>query len=175
MFANPSFGTMVSERGSATTWSEDAYEFRLTPWSNDPVVDANTEAFYIRDEESGRYWSPTLSPARSLQADAGPYVTRHGFGYSAFVHVEDGPASDLSMFVAIDAPVKFVVLTVRNASGRTRRLSVTGYLEWVLGDEPRKTVMHVNTEVDAASGALFARNPFNTDFPGRDVFPRRWR
>ena len=38
------------------------------------------------------------------------------------------------MYVAIDAPVKFSVLKVRNASGRPRRLSATGYVEWVLGD-----------------------------------------
>jgi len=46
--ANPGFGTLVSESGSASTWSENAHEFRLTPWSNDPVSDPNTEAFYIR-------------------------------------------------------------------------------------------------------------------------------
>ena len=75
ILANPEFGTLVSESGSATTWSENAHEFRLTPWSNDPVGDCNTESFYIRDDASGRVWSPTLLPTRSTQ----PYVTRHGF------------------------------------------------------------------------------------------------
>ena len=139
VLANPSFGTLVSESGSATTWSENAHEFRLTPWSNDPVGDANTEAYYIRDEESGRFWSPTLLPS----GGAAPYVTRHGFGYSVFEHSEDGIDSELIVYVAIDAPVKFAVLKLRNASGRARRLSVTGYLEWVLGDERTKTRMHV--------------------------------
>ena len=55
VIANPEFGTLVSESGSATTWSENAHEFRLTPWSNDPVSDPNTEAFYIRDESTGRF------------------------------------------------------------------------------------------------------------------------
>ena len=63
VLANPSFGTLVSESGSANTWSENAQAFRLTPWSNDPVGDANTEAYYLRDEESGRFWSPTLLPS----------------------------------------------------------------------------------------------------------------
>ena len=49
VIANLEFGTLVSESGSATTWSENAHEFRLTPWSNDPVGDANTEAIYIRE------------------------------------------------------------------------------------------------------------------------------
>ncbi len=166
VIANPDFGTLVSESGSAATWSENAHEFRLTPWSNDPVSDPNTEAFYIRDEASGRFWSPTLLPSPGASA----YVTRHGFGYSVFEHIEDEIESELSIHVAIDAPVKFSVLTLRNRSQQGRRLSVTGYLDWVLGDEREKTLMHVVTELDTTTGALFARNAYNTDFAGRTAF-----
>jgi cyclic beta-1,2-glucan synthetase len=166
VLANPDFGTLVSESGSATTWSENAHEFRLTPWSNDPVADANTEAFYIRDDANGRFWSSTLLPTRS----PGPYVTRHGFGYSIFEHAEDSIESQLCMYVAIDSPVKFSVLKLRNRSDRSRRLSVTGYLDWVLGDERTKALMQVVTELDPQTGALFARNSYNTDFPGRTAF-----
>ena len=166
VLANPSFGTLVSESGSAATWSENAQQFRLTPWSNDPVGDPNTEGFYIRDETDGIFWSPTLLPADG----ALPYVTRHGFGYSVFDHSENSIESELTVFVAIDAPVKFCLLKLRNASGRARRLSVTGYVEWVLGDEGPKTRMQVNTRVDADSGALFASNPYNTEFAGRTAW-----
>ncbi len=150
----------------AYTWSENAHEFRLTPWHNDPVSDASGEAFYVRDEESGHVWSPSALPRRG----AGAYVTRHGFGYSVFEHTEDGIATELTVFVALDAPVKFSVLKVRNASGRARRLSITGYVEWVLGDLRPKTTMHVITEVDLKSGALLARNAYNTEFPDRVAF-----
>ena len=166
VLANPQFGTLVSESGSASTWSENAQAFRLTPWANDPVADPNTEAFYLRDEDSGHFWSPTLLPS----AGAGPYVTRHGFGYSVFEHDEDGIGSALTMFVAIDAPIKFVVLRLCNRSGRARRLSTTGYVEWVLGDERAKTAMHVGTTRAADGEALFAHNPTNTDFAGRTAF-----
>ncbi len=167
VLANPSFGTLVSESGSASSWSENAHEFRLTPWSNDPVSDANTEALYIRDDASGRFWSPTLLPTAS---GAAPYTTRHGFGYSVFTHVEQCIASELCIYVAIDAPVKFSVLKLHNQSTQKRHLSVTGYIEWVLGDERVKTLMHVVTERDNPSGALFARNGYNTDFSGRTAF-----
>jgi cyclic beta-1,2-glucan synthetase len=166
VIANPEFGTLVSESGSATTWSENAQEFRLTPWSNDPVSDANTEAFYIRDEASGRYWSPTLLPTRS----AAPYGVRHGFGYSTFAHAEAGIESELRIYVAIDAPVKFSALTLRNRSAEARRLSVTGFLDWVLGDERARTQMQVVTELDEETGAILARNSYNTDFEGRTAF-----
>ena len=166
VLANPSFGSVVSESGSAYTWSENAHEFRLTPWHNDPVGDASGEAIYVRDEESGQFWSPAALPSRGT----GAYVTRHGFGYSVFEHTEDGIVTELWVYVAIDAAVKFSVLKVRNRSGRPRRLSATGYVEWVLGDLRPKTTMHVITEVEAKSGALLARNSYNTEFPDRVAF-----
>ena len=86
VIANPWFGTVVCESGGAYTWCENAQSFRLTPWNNDPVSDASGEAFYIRDEESGRFWSPTPLPARGPM----PYITRHGFGYSIFEYTEAG-------------------------------------------------------------------------------------
>jgi len=165
VLANPDFGTLISEGGSAASWSENAQTFRLTPWNNDPVSDTNTEAYYLRDEDSGHYWSATALPARG----SGAYVTRHGFGYSSFEHDEDGIESELCVFVATDASVKYARMTLRNRSGRARRLSVTGYLEWVLGDEREKTQMQVVTKRDAG-GAIFASNAYNTDFGGRCAF-----
>ena len=144
VLANPRFGTVISESGSANTWAENAHEFRLTPWNNDPVSDSSGEAFYLRDEESGHFWSPTPLPSRG----ATPYVSRHGFGYSVFEHTEGGIRSELWVYVALDAPVKFAVLKVRNESDRSRRLSATGYVEWVLGDLRPNTSMHVTTEID---------------------------
>jgi cyclic beta-1,2-glucan synthetase len=57
VIANPNFGTVISESGSAYSWTENAHELRLTSWSNDPVSDTSGEAFYIRDEDSGHFWS----------------------------------------------------------------------------------------------------------------------
>ncbi len=166
VLANPWFGTLVSESGGGYTWLENSHEFRLTPWTNDPVSDTPGEALYIRDEQTGEYWSPTPLPARG----ATPYVIRHGFGYTVFEHIEHGIVSELWVYVAMDAPVKFTVLRLRNVSGRPRRVSVTGYWEWVLGDLRPKNLLHVQTEVDLKTGALLARNYYNTDFPERTVF-----
>ncbi len=166
VMANRSFGALVSESGCGYTWSENAHEFRLTPWYNDPVSDSSGEAFYLRDEERGHFWSPMPLPARGTT----PYVTRHGFGYSVFEHTERGVSSEVWMYVAMDEPVKFTVLKVRNHSGRHRRLSATGYVEWVLGDVRPKTAMHVTTRVDPQSGALFAHNPYSAEFGDRVAF-----
>jgi cyclic beta-1,2-glucan synthetase len=166
VLANPNFGSVVSESGQAYTWSENAHEFRLTPWDNDPVSDRSGEAFYIRDEQTGRFWSPTALPVRA----SGEYVSRHGFGYSVFEHTDEGIFSELCTFVALDVAIKYSVIKLRNDSTVPRRLSATGYVEWVLGDLRAKSSMHVTTEIDPISGALFARNAYNTEFTGRVGF-----
>jgi len=166
VIANPYFGCVISENGPVYTWSENAHEYRLSPWHNDPVTDASGEAFYIRDEESGRFWSPTPLP----RCGVGEYTCRHGFGYSVFEHSEDGIATELTMFVAPAAAIKFSVLRIRNTSGRTRRLCATGYIEWVLGDLRPKTTMHVVTEIDPGSGAVLARNAYHPEFADNVAF-----
>ncbi|MBI5843168.1 MAG: cyclic beta 1-2 glucan synthetase [Deltaproteobacteria bacterium] len=166
VLANPMFGSVISESGLACTFGENAHEFRLTPWSNDSVGDSRGEAFYLRDEERGHFWSPAPLPSMG----ATPYVTRHGFGYSVFEHTERGIRSEMWVYVAMDAAIKFTVLKVRNESDRPRRISATGYAEWVLGDLRSKSSMHVVTEIDPASGAIFARNPYNTEFRDLTAF-----
>jgi cellobiose phosphorylase len=166
VIANANFGTVVTESGSVYTWAENSHEFRITPWYNDAVSDTSGEALYLRDEESGRFWSPTPLPARGAM----PYVARHGFGYSIFEYEEDGIASALTIYVATDASVKFVHLKVVNRSGRTRRLSFTGFWELLLGELRHKTLMHIVTELDPKTGALFARNAYSQDFADRVVF-----
>lgn len=166
VLANENFGSIVSESGQSYSWFENAHEFRITPWNNDPVSDLKGEAFYLRDEESGRFWSPTPLPTRGKTL----YNTTHGFGYSTFHHSEDGIESTITMYTDIKAPVKFIVLKIRSNSSRTRRISATGYVEWVLGDVRSKSLMHIITEKDVRSGAILARNPYNTEFENRVCF-----
>jgi cyclic beta-1,2-glucan synthetase len=174
VIASPHIGTVVSESGSMYTWAENAHESRLTTFHNDPVSDSTGEALYIRDEETGAFWSPTPLPAPGRSG----YVCRHGFGYTVFEHLETGISSEMSTYVAMDAPVKFVSVKVRNQSGRPRRLSLTGYWELVLGEWRHANLMHVVTEKDAHSGAVIARNTYARQRPDRVVFaqasePRR--
>jgi cellobiose phosphorylase len=170
VIANPRFGTVVSEAGSAYTWCENAHELRLTPWHNDPVSDTGGEAIFLRDEDNGQIWSPTSRLAsgdpRDLRNDgaAPPHRIRHGFGYSVFEHDEAAVHSELTVFVALDDAVKFSRLVLRNDSPRRRRLSATGYVEWVLGDLREKNAPHVHTEIASDNGALYARNRYSNDF-----------
>ncbi|MEJ1095566.1 MULTISPECIES: glucoamylase family protein [unclassified Pseudoxanthomonas] len=166
VMSNAQLGTVVSESAAGYTWFENAHEFRLSPWHNDPVADACGEAFYLRDEDSGRVWSPQPLPCRG----EGSYRTRHGFGYSVYEHEQDGIASELWVYVALQDPVKFSVLKLRNLSGRSRRISATGYVEWILGDLRAKSQMHIVSEQDGPGGALLARNPYSAEFSGCTAF-----
>jgi len=166
IIANPIIGTVVSESGSAYTWAVNAHEYRITPWHNDPVTDTSGEAFYLRDEESGLFWSPTPFPAKG---DAN-YITTHGFGYTSFEHIENGISSNMNVFVDKEAPIKFVVLTIKNKTDRPRKLSTTGYLEIILGDLRSKTNMHILSEYDVQNDALLFRNRYNDAFANRVAF-----
>ena len=160
VIANPQFGTVISESGQSYTWFQNAHEQRLTPWHNDPVTDLGGEHFYIRDEETGRFWSPAPLPSRGRT----PYVTRHGFGYSVFEHLEDGIYTEMWVYTDVDKPIKYTTIKIQNQSGRQRHLSATGYVELVLGDLRHKTKMHIITEVDLNSDALVASNAYSTEF-----------
>ncbi|ACZ77398.1 glycosyltransferase 36 [Dickeya parazeae Ech586] len=168
VLANAQFGTVISEAGQAYTWYENAHEYRLTPWENDPVSDNAGEAFYLRDEESGAVWSPTPLPVRG----SGHYLTRHGFGYSVFTHRETGIDSELTVLVAEHAPVKFAILTLSNNSGRTRRISATGYVEWTLGESRTHSAMHVVTSPAAVTNGcgVLAHNFYRSNGSERTAF-----
>ncbi|OON59978.1 hypothetical protein B0920_22155 [Massilia sp. KIM] len=159
LLANPEFGSVVSERGHASSWSGH-HGARVTAGGEDELAPRSGEAFYLRDEDSGVFWSPTPWPA----ASGAPYLTRHGFGYSVFEHLAHGIRSELRCFVAQDAPLKYSVLRLRNDSSAPRRLSVTGYAEWLLDDPQAPPGLQVVTGIDLASGALFARNAFGAGF-----------
>ena len=130
VIANPTFGFQTGTEGGGYTWSINSRENQITPWSNDPVSDRPGEAFYVRDDDTGDFWTPTALPIRDA---AGTYVARHGRGYSRFEHVANEIASDLLQYVPIDDSVKISRLVLTNRSSRPRRLSVFAYAEWVLG------------------------------------------
>ncbi len=166
VLANASLGCLVSESGSGYTWAINARENQLTPWSNDPVSDPPGEALYLRDEETGEIWSPTPLPIRG----DGFYVVRHGQGYSRFEYEVRGIATDLTVLVAREDPVKISRLWVENRSATTRTLTVTAYAEWVLGPQRAKGAPFVVLELDSETGALFARNAWNEEHAGRVAF-----
>jgi cyclic beta-1,2-glucan synthetase len=170
VIANPTFGALVSETGSGFTWYGNSQRNRLTQWSNDPVMDPASEAVYIRDEETGVYWTPTPSPIREETA----YRARHGAGYTVFEHNSHGIEQELMVFVPVDEkggePIKLERLQLRNDSSRHRKLSVTYYVEWALGENRETSQTHVVTHWDDEVQALIARNRYHPEYGDRIAF-----
>lgn len=167
VIANPEFGFQVSESGAGYTWAANSRENQLTPWSNDPVSDPPGEAFYIYDRDLRALWSPTAAPIRLADA---VYTAHHGQGYSRFEVSAYDIFSELKQFVLTDRPVKVSRIVLENRSKSTRRLSISGYVEWVLGFSRAAMAPTTITEFDKEAQAVFAFNPRNPEHGKKIAF-----
>ena len=144
-------------------------ENRLTPFANDPVSDPTGEALFVRDDETGEFWSPTPGPdARASAADR--CVVRHTAGVTRFARATHGIGHELDVFVDADDPVKFSLLTLTNhgpriADAEPLRLQRVGARTAARGDH-----LHVVTDVDQPSGAVFATQRLQPGIRGRVAF-----
>jgi cyclic beta-1,2-glucan synthetase len=166
VIANPDLGFLVSESGLGCTWSGNSGENRLTPWHNDPLTDPPAEIVYLRDEQTGEFWSATPQPIR----EAEPYLVRHGAGYSIFEHESHGLRQRLKVFAAVDEPVKIIQVKLDNAGRENRQIVITYYAEWVLGATRPENACFILPEFSPTYHALLARNPYNLDFSQRVAF-----
>ena len=166
VIANPDGGCVVSERGAECVWAGNAYFFRLTPWHNDPVSDMPGDVLYLRDDETGEFWSATPAPA----ADTEPYDVTHAPGRSTFVHHHGEIVSTLVVGMPPREAVKLSQLTLENRSDRPRRLSLTAYAEWTLGVQRAASAPHIRTEYVDDAAAILAFNRFEPAFADQVAF-----
>ena len=167
VIANSQFGFHVSESGAGSTWSKNSRENQLTPWSNDPVSDPSGECFYLYDHDTLELWSPTLSPIRVKNAE---YLTRHGQGYSQFETRHNGIHSTLIQFVHTTESVKISKLVLKNELNYKRHLTITSYIEWVLGFSRSVSSNYLITSYDKTNDSLLCYNPWSQEFGTRIAF-----
>jgi cyclic beta-1,2-glucan synthetase len=168
VLANPSFGSLVTASGAAMTWSANSRENRLTPFANDAVCDPLSEAFVVRDDETGALVGAT--PGARPREKSGRWHVTHEPGLSRFHRTSSGIVRTLDTFVAREDPAKIALLTLENRSGRRRRLAVFAVVEWALGPPRPAAPRHVVSALAPDSRTLLARNPENAAFAGRVGF-----
>ena len=159
VLANPRFGCLTTESGGGYSWFLNSGEYRLTPWSNDPVTDQAGEALYLRDEQSALIWSPLPLPGQQ-----GNYRIHHGAGYTRYVHHSHQLEQETRVFVPPGDSVKIIQLRIRNRADRHRRMTATYYAEWVLGSQRSITQSHIMSRHDTRPRGIFANCAWNPDF-----------
>jgi cyclic beta-1,2-glucan synthetase len=101
---------------------------------------------------------------------SGQFVVHHSAGVTRFSRVTRGIRHELDVFVDVDDPVKFSLLTLTNDGGVVRTLSLFAYNDWRLGPPRDSQPGHVVTTYDAESGTILARNPYSDEFAQRVAF-----
>ncbi len=155
VIANERFGLITSEKGSLSTFAGNSRLYRITPWSNDPLIDPHDEAFYIRDAASGESWSLLPGPAPAAQR----YEVAHGFGYTRWRHEHAGLDQTVVVFVPGSDPLRVADIRIHNRGAAPRRLCLYAYNRWVLGATPAEVLGQLRIEIDPARRAVLARNP----------------
>ncbi|HBM79742.1 MAG TPA: glycosyl transferase family 36, partial [Clostridiaceae bacterium] len=151
------YSIIVSQTGSGYSWRGNAGQNRITRSFQDLIKDNWGKYIYIRDTETGKYWSAAWMP---VQADYEFYRVRHGIGYSIFEHKVDGIYTSTKVFVAPDDPMEYIEVKIKNESKRERKLDITTYFELALGiapDEHREYHrLFIDTGFDEKNNALTA-------------------
>jgi len=166
VIANPKLGFIVSESGAGYTWSENSRLNRLTPWQNDPVCDPHSEALYIRDEQTGVFWSPTPGPV----PQECEYEVRHGFGYTQFSHTSHQLKQEVVQFVPCEDAVKVTCVRLQNLSNQTRELSLFSYHQWELGDGSSQSSKQTKISISNDQKIVFATTDQRGEFSTRTAY-----
>lgn len=165
IISNENFGTMVTESGLGYTWNINSQSNKLTPWSNDFVSDIQGEILYLRDTDSETVFTATPLPNKSSD-----FKVTHSQGYTEYVGESSDVKHSLKVFVDKEDPVKIMKLTLKNNSRYSKTMTVTYYVEFVLGEHRCLDQENLKVEFDPMKRSITAQNPFNTGFTNQTAF-----
>ncbi|MFB5192133.1 GH36-type glycosyl hydrolase domain-containing protein [Alicyclobacillus fastidiosus] len=160
VLANPQFGCLLTELGTGYSWWRNSRECKLTPWTNDPVLDRPGECLYLRDLDAGDIWSAAPEPAGGDRS----FRVTHGRGYSRIEQTSGEVVHEMEMVVPREDPLKLIRLRLHNRSDEAKRIAVTYYAEWVLGVTREAQAPYIVTEWDDELSTLLARNHYQETF-----------
>jgi len=120
------YGVFNHTAGGYVLYQSPEYH-RITRFRPNGVMDGPGHYIYIRDDETGDYWTVSWQPVGKPKEH---YSCRHGLSYIKYNCNYSDIAAEQKLFVAMDDPVEIIDVKLRNDSGRPRKLSVFSYLEF---------------------------------------------
>ena len=130
VISNGDYGLVISQTGGGFSWQTHSEFNRINRWHQDLIQDNWGKYIYIRNNKTGKFWSPTFLPAK-VKLDK--YKCKHGIGYTAFESEYKGIKTQLTIFVPMDANLEIWDLKISNQSSKDADLSLFTYFEWCLG------------------------------------------
>ncbi len=129
---NGRYFATISANGGGISYDRSPLHGRITRYRiNDVPPDRPGKYIYVKDRDTGGLWSLTWQPVG--HGPASDYRVAHGFGYTRAEAEVEGIRSSVVFFVPVDDDREIWRAVLSNASGRRRRLSVVGYVEFALG------------------------------------------
>ena len=122
--------TVISHNAGGYSFYKNAEHHRITRFRQNGVpLDRPGHYVYLRDDETGEYWSISWQPVGEDLKSA-KYECRHGLSYSKFACEYNGIAAQQTLFIPIDDDVELWDVRIRNTSNKPRHLSVFSYVEF---------------------------------------------
>jgi N,N'-diacetylchitobiose phosphorylase len=122
--------SVISHNAGGYSFYQTAQHHRITRFRQNGVpLDRPGHYVYLRDDETGEYWSVSWQPVgKSL--DQARYQCRHGLSYSRFLCDYQDIQAEQILFIPLDDDVEIWDVRIKNTSDRTRKLGVFTYLEF---------------------------------------------
>jgi N,N'-diacetylchitobiose phosphorylase len=124
------FCTVISHNAGGYSFFKTPQHHRITRFRPNGVpLDRPGHYVYLRDDETGEYWSVSWQPV-GVPLDKAKYQCRHGLSYSKFSCSYQGIEAEQLLFVPVPDDLELWDVRIKNASGRARQLSVFAYVEF---------------------------------------------
>ncbi len=145
-------GAVISHNAGGYCWLDSPQYHRITRFRPNGVpMDFPGHYVYLRDDETGKYWSVSWQPT-GLPLDEAKYVCRHGLSYSTYECDYQGIAARQTLFIPREKdgrdPVEIFDVCIRNTTDKVRQISVYGYVEF--------SFHHINMDNENFQMSLYA-------------------
>jgi cellobiose phosphorylase len=153
---------IISNTAGGYSFYRDARLRRLTRYRYNHVpFDFGGRYIYLRDNASGKFWSPSWQPT---QDDIKDYSCRHGMGYSIIGSTFNQIKSETMYFVPLGETLEIWQLKVTNLSKKPRKLSAFSSIEfclWDAQDDATNFQRNFNTgQVEIEDGVIYHKTEY---------------